>query len=310
MKALISRDYGPIDRLTIADIPTPAPGAGQVLLRVQAAAVNPQDIRLITGEARDVMPVRHPFIPGVDAAGVVEAVGDGVTRFAPGDEVVAFTGYVTGTFAERVVLADGPGIAHRPAGVDALRGAALPTAAMTAAALLDAAQSVSRQSVLVVGATGGVGSFTVQLAAQAGAEVLVTADPTDADYMRGLGALHTIDYTSVDTTQEALALRPAGVDIVIDLINAGPLLATTAIAARQGGRLLSTLGGPDRFDRGVAATYVRVQARDRLLQDLTDRVADGKLTVEISAVYPFAGAAEAVADFAAKHVRGKIVVQF
>jgi NADPH:quinone reductase len=309
VKALIANEYGPLDQLAFADLPTPECGPGEVLIRTQAVSVNPQDIRLVTGEARDVMPVRHPYVPGVEAASVVEAVGDGVTWFAPGDDVVAFTGYATGTFAEYVLLADGPGIAKRPPGLDATTGAALPAAALTAATVVEAAAVDAGRTLLIVGATGGVGCFAVQLASQAGARVLATAGPADDEYVRRLGAEHTIDYTGTDTAQSALRLCPGGVDVAIDLVNAGPALAATAAAVRPGGRVISPLGGPPAFDRDVAVTYAHVATLEGRLQDLAARAADGRLTVEVSATYPFTDAAKALADFVNHHVRGKIVVQ-
>jgi NADPH:quinone reductase-like Zn-dependent oxidoreductase len=178
---------------------------------------------------------------------------------------------------------------------------------------MDAAQIVAGQTVLIVGATGGVGSFAVQLAAQAGARVLATAAPSDAEYARRLGARDTIDHTSTDTdtdtAEQALRLEPNGADVAVDLINAGPGLAGTAAAVKPGGRLISTLMGPDSFDRGVMPVYIRMTAGDGQLQRLADRAAEGRLTVEIAATYPFPEAPTAMADFAAgKHTRGKVVI--
>jgi NADPH:quinone reductase len=309
MKALVAPSYGPIDQLVVADVPEPSPGPGQILLRVQAAALNPLDARLVTGEMRHLFPVTHPFIVGMDAAGVVAAIGDGVTRFAIGDEVVVYTHFHPGTIAEYTLVEEGPHIARRPAGLDAVRGAALPAVSLTAECILDAGQIGTAQSVLIVGATGGVGSFTVQLAAQVGARVLATAAPTDDEYARRLGAQVTIDHTSTDTAEQARRLEPAGVDVAVDLINAGPGLAGTAAAVKPGGRLISTLMGPNSFDRGITPAYVRMTARDGQLQRLADRTAEGRLTVEVAATYPFSEAPTALAEFAAgKYTRGKVVI--
>lgn len=120
MKALVASAYGPVQQLRIRDVPAPSPGPGQVLVRVEAAALNPIDVKLVTGELRTMYPVTHPFVPGVDATGVVAAVGEGVTRFAAGDEVIAYAGAASGTIAEYVLVGAGPGLVHRPR--------ALPTA--------------------------------------------------------------------------------------------------------------------------------------------------------------------------------------
>lgn len=310
MQALVSHSYGPVDDLVVTEIARPAPGPGQILIRVEAAALNPVDVRLVTGAMHDMMPVEHPFVPGMDASGVIEAVGDGVVGLAPGDPVVAFTYGGTGALAEYALANDGPGVVFRPATLDPVHAAALPVAGLTAAGLVAAAGELAGASMLVVGATGGVGSFLLQMASRANARVIATAPPGDSDHVRRLGADSVIDYTISDTTEEALRLVPGGVDVVVDLVNAGPGLATTAAAAREGGKLLSPLGGPPAFDRGVTAEYCHVEARPGLLMSLVEQAAAGHLTVEVSSVHPAEEAPQAVADFAAKHTRGKVVVTF
>lgn len=310
MKALVAHSYGPVDQLAIADLPRPVPAAGQILLRLRAAALNPLDVKLATGVMKGIMPVQHPFVLGLDAAGTVEAVGEGVTRFSPGDEVVAFTYPVGGAIAEYALALDGPEVVARPAALSAVDAAALPVAAMTAAGILDLAEAGPGSTVLVVGATGGVGSFVVQLAAQAGVTVLATAPSAEADYVRGLGAQAAIDYTTTDTVAEALRLAPGGVDVAVDLINAGPGLAATAAAVRPGGRVVSPAGGPPAFDRGVTVRYAHIEAAEGLLQRIVDLAEAGRLRIEVSATYPFAEAQQAAADFVAKHTRGKIVITF
>ena len=311
MKALIALSYRPVDQLVVAEVPTPEPGPGQVLLQVQAAAVNPLDAKLVIGELRGMFPIEHPFIVGMDAAGVVVAVGERVSGFAVGDEVVAYTHFAPGAIAEYTLVTEGPQLARRPEGLDAVRGAALCSVSMTAECVLTATRLEPGQSALIIGATGGVGSFAVQLAAQAGVRVLATAAPADTEYARELGAHHTIDYTGADPVEQALRLYPEGVDVAIDLINAGPGLAATAAAIKPGGRLVSTLFGPEELDRGVTPVYVRMTAEEGNLQRQADRVADGRLTVDVVATYVFADAAKALADFAAgKHTRGKVVITF
>ncbi|MEH1056776.1 NADP-dependent oxidoreductase [Micromonospora sp. CPCC 206171] len=310
MKALIAQSYGPVDQLVVAELPKPDPAPGQILIRLRAAALNPLDVKLATGAMKEFMPVQHPFVLGLDAAGTVEAVGDGVTRFRPGDEVVAFTHPVGGAVAEYALALDGPEVVARPRALSPVAAAALPVAAMTAANIVELADPAPDSTMLVVGATGGVGSFVVQLAAQAGVRVLATARPDEVDYVRGLGAAEAIDYTAADTVEETLRAQPGGVDVVVDLINAGPGLAATAAAVRPGGRLVSPAGGPPAFERDVTAVYAHIEASEGLLQRLVDRAADGGLAVEIGATYPFTEAQQAVADFVGKHTRGKVVVTF
>jgi NADPH2:quinone reductase len=255
MKALVSRAYGQLEELVLANLPKPAPGPGEVLVRTEAAALNPVDAVLVTGAMRNVLPISHPFVPGVDISGTVEVVGEGVTRFAVGDPIVAWNGVRSGALAEYTLVAAAPSAAVRPAGLDAPHGAALPTGSLTAAALVDAARLSAGGTVLVVGASGGVGSYTVQLAKRAGLTVVATGRAEDEEFLRALGADETIDYTNASIAKETLRRVPGGVDVVIDLAHAGPGLAETAAAAKPGGQLISPLAGPPAFDREVSATY-------------------------------------------------------
>ncbi|MFI1976985.1 NADP-dependent oxidoreductase [Streptomyces wedmorensis] len=310
MKALIARSYGPLEDLEFADVPAPTPGPGQLLVRLQATSLNAVDKVLVTGAMRDVLPVRHPFVPGVDVSGVVEAVGENVTRFSAGDAVIAWNSVTAGALAEYIVIDDAPSVAPRPAGLTPAQGAALPTGALTAAALLDAVRAGEGGSVLIVGAAGGVGSFAVQLAKQAGLTVLATGRADDESFLRRLGADHVLDYRDVDIAQEAHRLSDGGVDAVIDLANAGPALAATAAAAKAGGQLVSPLGGPFAFERGVTAVYTGTRTPKGRLEELAAQATDGRLSVEIDSDYAFGQADQALVDFAAKHVRGKVTVTF
>jgi NADPH2:quinone reductase len=309
VKALVSQSYGPLDELSISELPTPVAGPGKILVRVEAASLNGADTKLPTGEMKDMAPVKHPFVPGIDAAGVVESVGDDVSRVSVGDKVVLTNGFRSGTIAEYVLVPDSPSVALRPDALDPEAGAALPLAALTAATAVDAAAVEPGDTVLVVGASGGVGSFVVQFAKRAGAKVLATARADEADFVHGLGAEETIDYRNTDTAQETQRLVPGGVDVVIDLANAGPALAESARAAKDGGRLVSVLGGPESFERGVTAKYIQTKVPEGRLEDLAEQAADGRLHVEIGGTYPFADSTQALLDFAAEHFRGKVVVR-
>lgn len=309
MKALLARAYGPLDQLEIGEAPQPVPGPGQLLVRMEAAAVNPIDVALVTGRLREELPVRHPFVPGVDVSGVVEAVGEGVDRFAVGDAVIAWNGVPSGAFAEYAIVRADDSAAVRPAGFDARRGAALPTGALTAAALLDEAELVPGSTLLVVGATGGLGGYAVQLAKRAGATVFATGRAGDDGYLRQLGADGVIDYGTEDVVGRVHHWVPDGVDAVIDVAQAGPALAASAAAAKPGGRVVSPLGGPAAFDRDVTARYTGTTTPVGRLAELAALATAGSLRVEI-AEYPFAEARQALADFASRHIRGKVVITF
>jgi NADPH:quinone reductase-like Zn-dependent oxidoreductase len=308
VKALVSQSYGPLEELTIAELPAPVAGPGEVLVRIEAASLNGADVKLPTGVMKDFAPIQHPFVPGIDAAGVVEAVGEGVTRFSPGDKVLTSNGFASGAIAEYQVVKDAPSIAVRPDALDAAHGAALPLAAATSRTVLDTADIKAGETVLVVGASGGLGIFAVQLAKQAGARVLATGRADEVELLRGLGADEVIDYKNTNTAEETHKLVPGGVDVVLDLANAGPGVAGSAAAAKPGGRLVSVLGGAETFERDVKATYVQTKIPAGRLEELAQQAADGKLRIKIGATYPFADAARALIDFSSKHFFGKVVI--
>lgn len=311
MKALVAHTYGPVEDLVFTDVPKPVPGPGQILVRTEAVAINAADTVLITGVMKEVFPLEHPFVPGIDISGVVEEVGEGVTRFAEGDTVLAWLGLPSGAMAEYVLIDEAPSVAKRPAGLDAIEGAALPTGGLTAFAAVEAAELGPDRTVLIVGAAGGVGSFAVQFAKQTGARVLASGWGEDADYLKRLGADETIDYRSVDVPEETLRLVPGGVDAVIDLAHAGPDLTESVAATKSGGRVVFVLGSPpESLDRGVTAVYAGAGAPEGRLDDLAAQAAKGRLHIQVSADYPFSRAPEAIAAFSRHHLRGKSTVTF
>ncbi|MBV9843830.1 MAG: zinc-binding dehydrogenase, partial [Kutzneria sp.] len=163
------------------------------------------------------------------------------------------------------------------------------------------------QEVMVIGADGAVGSVLLHLLADTGVRILATAKPATAARVRGLGADEVIDYTTADFLKQARRMRPHGVDLAVDLVNAGAGVGRTAKLVRPNGRVLSTLGGPTEFDRGVTAHYLGAVDGFGQLQSVVDKVACGELPVEISA-YPFDQAVTAVIDFARKRASGRVVV--
>jgi NADPH:quinone reductase-like Zn-dependent oxidoreductase len=310
MRALLANDYGqPPSNLEVTEVPDHTPGAGQLLVHIEAAALNPFDVKLITGAMREMVPVTFPNPVGMDGSGTVTSVGGGVSGFSEGDAVVGFFGATPGTVAEYAVIDVGPAVSARPAGLDAVHAAAVPESGMTALTLLRAAELQFGDSVLVVGATGGVGMFIVQLAAADGARVIATGSGDDGAYVHGLGASEVIDYRSADVVEETLRLSPGGVDAVIDLVNMGDGIRTSAGAAREGGRVVSPLGGPDDLGRDVSAVYIgSFKPLPGDLEGLLSQVAEGTLKVEVGRTYTMDESPAAVADFAERHTRGKIVI--
>jgi NADPH:quinone reductase-like Zn-dependent oxidoreductase len=320
MRALVQDRYGPPDVLEVRRVPTPPVGDDQVLVRVRAVSVNPYDWVFVTGVpylARLGNGLFRPGrpIPGSDVAGQVEAVGRDVTRFRPGDEVF---GLAAATFADYVVTRP-DALVHKPAGVTSEQAAALPMAALTALqGLRDRGRIRPGARVLVNGASGGVGTFAVQLAKHFGAEVTAVCSTRNVDAARALGADHVIDYT-----REDFAAGGARYDLLLD--NAG----TRSVAARRRALVadgtLVVVGGP-KTNRwiGPAGDLVAVMlrapfARQRLtggmvtrrredLELLAELLADGSLRSVVESTRPLDEAPAALAHIGEGHARGKVVL--
>ena len=320
MKAIVQDAYGSADLLELRDIERPVPGDDEVLVEVRAAGVGPEVWHLMTGRpyvARVALGLRKPKNPvrGWDGAGRVEAVGAKVTEFKPGDEVF---GNCEGSFAQ-YARARATKIALKPANLTFEQAVALPVSGMTALqALSGKGRPRPGQQVLVIGASGGVGCYAVQLAAMYGAEVTGVCGPSGADFVRSQGASHVIDYTREDITD-----GPHRYDVIVD--NAGlrplPVLrraltprGTLVIVGGEGGT--SFFGGMSRGLRAVALSpfigqnlgnLISVARREDLLT-LKELAEQDKITPPIDRVYPLAEAADALRHLEKGHPRGKIVL--
>jgi NADPH:quinone reductase-like Zn-dependent oxidoreductase len=330
MKAVVAHGYGGPEVLAVEEIPVPRPGPGQIQVRIRATALNPADLRTLSGVLRELTPLAFPYVVGSDFAGVVTEVGSGVARYAAGEEVFGValpraTGQMatmlstppsltTGTMAEYAVFeADTPAIARRPDKLDAQRAAALPIAGLTALSLLRAdGYDPAEGTALVLGAAGGVGGAVVPLLAAAGAHVIATAIAEDERHVRKLGAAEVIDYSAGDTVTETLRRHPGGVDTLVNLALPGPDLVSASRALRPGGRLLNTAfpsPGPSAFDGAdLTVETVYCTARRGNLEQLVRYAIDEMLPCTISRQYPLARAPQAYSDLAYTHVRGKLVV--
>jgi NADPH:quinone reductase len=242
MRAITVTEYGAAPAIT--DLPRPRPGPGQVLIAVQAAGINPMDMEIANGGWKDRMPATFPMVLGADLAGIVEEDGPGAAGFEPGDLVfgrllIAPLGSA-GTYAEDVaVSADAP-LAHVPAGLDPVTAAALPTAGGTAMAIAESLAPLAGKTVLIVGASGGVGSFLTQLAAQAGAHVDAGAPAAEAGRMRRYGAAETIDRAATPLPDAVARAHPDGIDVLVDLASDGQQFAVLPRHVRPGGTAITT----------------------------------------------------------------------
>lgn len=306
MRAIRQEVLGGPEVLRQVEIDRPEPGLSQILVRVQAAGLNPTDWK---HRAFGIFLGPPPFVLGWDVSGVVEATGFGVTLFEPGDEVFGMLPYPfgVGSHAE-FVTAPARAFAVKPSEIDHVQAGALPLAALTAwQALVDTAHVSAGQRVLIHAAAGGVGHLAVQIAKARGAYVIGTASEANHDLLRGLGADELIDYHTTD-----FAAAVTGVDVVLDSI-AGDYSARSLRTLRPGGILVSLLP----FQPEVAAEAVRlgVRAKGMLVESdhagmtaIADLVTAGRLRPVIAGTFPMADAAKAHQIGDTGHVAGKLVL--
>ncbi|MFE6870705.1 NADP-dependent oxidoreductase [Kitasatospora sp. NPDC057692] len=304
MKAIAIHRYGGPDVVEYTDLPDPKVGPDSVLVQVRAAGVNPVDWKVREGRLDGLLDAHFPLVMGWDAAGVVRAVGGGVTEFAPGDEVY---GYVRkdavehGTYAE-LVAAPVRTLARKPAALDWAQAGGLPLAGLTALQALRAVGAGPGDTVLVHAAAGGVGHLAVQLARAFGARVIGTAGERNHDYLRSLGAEPVRHGEGLADRVRALA--PRGVDAAVDLVG-GEAVEVSAGLVADPARIASVA---DFGVRARGGRYVWVRPDAAGLAELAALADDGRLTVTVASTFPLAQAASAQALSAEGRTRGKIVL--
>lgn len=298
---------------SIRDLPDPEPEEGQVRVRVSVAGINPFDNGVIQGYAKDYMEHRFPLIPGMDAAGTIDAVGPGAEGWTAGDRVFGSVGKPflgEGTLAEYVTMSAGT-IAGTPDSLADRDVASIPVAGATAFQIAEDLALGQGDVVVAVGATGGVGSYFLQLAARVEALVVAVCSTENAEYARGLGAVHVIDYAAEDVADTVRALYPEGIDAVANMHGDPDRLARLTELVREGGRVASITGGADVDGlavRGITATNVMGAATTENLDELAALIDSKDLVVPPITEFPLDRAAEAFAAVGAGHTRGKIVV--
>ncbi|MFI5827947.1 NADP-dependent oxidoreductase [Streptomyces sp. NPDC051578] len=304
MRAMAYETYGGTEVLAETRLPVPKVAPGEVLVRVKYAAVNPVDWKIMAGGLDALMDVVYPVVPGWDVAGTVERVGIDAPEFAVGDEVIAYArkDYVHGgTFAEFVSVPVRT-MAAKPASLDWKQAAGLPLAGLTAYQLLTRLGTGKDDTVLVHGASGGVGSLGVQIARSLGARVIGTASPRNHDRLRELGC-EPVAYGDglADRVRE---LAPDGVSVVADFV--GGVLDVTRAVLADGGRHAS-IADHTVIGAGGQWMWVRPVADD--LAELGRLADSGLLTVPVAETFPLAELAAAFELSQAGHTAGKIVIQ-
>jgi NADPH:quinone reductase-like Zn-dependent oxidoreductase len=324
MKAVVYTDYGSPDVLEIRDVKKPVPNDDQMLIKVRAASINPLDWHFMEGTPYIMRAIgvglRKPKDPrlGVDMAGTVEAVGKNVTQFKPGDEVF---GGRTGAFAEYVCARADRAVVLKPANITFEQAASVPIAAITALqGLRDKGHIQEGQKVLINGASGGVGTFAVQIAKSFGADVTGVCSTKNLDLVRSLGADHVIDYTKEDFTKGEQRY-----DLILDNVGTQPLSGFRRVLQPKGICVMIGGGGPN--DGGLIGPLGRPikallwspftsQKMDMMMaelnkKDLTilgDLMQSGKVKPVIDRTYPLSQIADAIRYLEQGHARGKVVI--
>jgi NADPH:quinone reductase-like Zn-dependent oxidoreductase len=308
MKAFVLEDFDSEPRLR-DDLPEPEPGGGELAVRVHTASVNPIDNAIAGGMMRDYAEYRFPVILGRDFAGVVERVGPGVDSFEAGEEVFGFARSTDpdvhgGSWTELALVPAGQA-ARKPDGVDFAAAGAASVAGLTALAALAALDLQDGETVLIIGAAGGVGSFAVQLARRAGAHIIAPGLPEDEGFLVDLGVDHVIPRDG-DVVAQTRELEDGGVAALIDTVSGSPEeLDVYAAALAEAGRVASPTRaageGPGRHNVGGST-------EDGALEELAQLLEESALRVAIQRTYPLDEAGTALADLPGKHTQGKLAI--
>ena len=299
MKAVVVHQYGGPEVLKFEDYPDPAPGPGEVLVRVAATSVNPIDYKRRAGLTKDFYPIQFPGLIGVDIAGTVVKIGTGVEGFSAGDQVFAMA---ANTYAELCVV-NAAILAKIPEGLDLIQAAALPLVTTTGNQLISATAIKAGQTVLVVGAAGNVGRSAVFTAKQRRATVIAGVLKTQMDKANTIGA----DQLVATDDDNAIADLPM-LDVVADTVN-GKTAEKLMAKVKPGGVFASVLGAPQNAAKftSVKVVPVFVTPDPKTLQFMAEAVRDGKLVIPISRKLPLSKAAEAQAA-AEKGGVGKVLL--
>lgn len=303
MKAIRVYEYGNPEVLRLEELADLQPGVGEVLIDVAAAGVNPIDWKVLSGAMKAFIPLPLPFTPGVEVAGTVVALGQGVTEFNVGDEVFGFINIVGGYATQAV--APVAKLSLIPRALSLQQAGAVPATALTAwQALTEHASVQQRQKVLIHAAAGGVGSMAVQIAKYFGAEVYATASAHNHAYLKGLGADHVLDYTT-----HAFDEWASGMDVVLDLVGGETQNRSFAVLKRNG-VLVSPVSQPNMTlanDYGVNPANFATRSDGRQLSLIGELFDKGHLTVDVE-TFALSDAQAAIEKSMGRHLRGRLVL--
>lgn len=303
MKAIVVHQFGGPEVLKLEQTPRPEPKEDEVLIRVIAAGVNPVDAYIRSGRYGSG---KLPYIPGMDAAGLVAATGSKVKNVKAGDAVYAFPGFNNGAYAEFCIAKENE-VSRKPNNISFEEASAVPLAATTAwQALFDTANLQAGQTVLIFGGSGGVGHFAIQLAKARGAKVIATASTEHQDFLRRLGVDQSIDYSKVKFEDIA-----KDVDVVLEATRSDSMARSYGVV-KKGGFIASITGRPDQSEldkHGIRGGSVGVKPDAKVLEELTRLIEANRLKPTVSHVFPLADAAKAHEQIETHHTLGKIVLK-
>ncbi|MEH2454808.1 NADP-dependent oxidoreductase [Nostoc sp.] len=304
IQAIRIHNYGESDVLTLETIAQPEPQPNEVLIRVQAAGVNPLDWKIRAGYMKEIFPMPLPFTPGMDVAGIVEAIGADVKALQVGQEV--YGELRMGAYAQ-FATAPQDAIALKPQTLDFVQAASVPMVAMTAyQGLFDYGDLKPGQTVLIHAASGGVGMFAVQFAKWKGAHVIGTASAANAEFVQSLGADQVIDYNATPFEQVV-----ENVDVVLDTLG-GDTQARSYSMVKPGGILVSTAAPPNAQkaqERGIRAEMMNMKPSASLLEEIASLLDSGQVKTLVAQTFSLSEARQAQELSQGGHVRGKIVLQ-
>lgn len=300
MEAIVFEKFGGPEVLQLSEIQEPHAGPGQIRIHVRAAGVNPMDYKIRNGWLAEAFPTTFPAVPGNEAAGVVDEVGEGVTGITAGDEVFGLT--TGGSYAQYAISSV---FAVKPAGVDWAAAAALPVAGITARRDLDLLNVAAGDTLLIHGAAGAVGTVAVQLAVARGATVIGTASSANHDYLRSLGAI-PVTYGD-GLAGRVRSLAPRGINAVYDIAGQGALPDSITLRGGTTDRIL-TIADPAAPSLGIPLSTTFPPDAARILAEQAGQIADGTLRITIATALPLADAAEAMRHSETGHAQGKIVL--
>ena len=308
MKAAVLTAYE--EKLAIKDIDKPAPGEGEVLVKIKASGVNPVDYKLSLGYMKDKMPTEFPVVLGWDVAGVVAENGHSARRFRVGEEVYGYARRPllhAGTFAEYIILPESY-LSKKPVSIDAKEASAIPLAGLTAyQSLFDAGQLRAKETILILGASGGVGSYAVQLAKYHGSEVVAVASEKNHAYLKELGADHCIDYKEQNVADALKVVHADGVDLVFDAVG-GENTKIGEACLKNNGRIVSIASQGEDLNEETEFHFVFVEPNSRQLDHISEIVDAGNLKVHLHETYKLKDVNEAFAQIKTGHTRGKLVI--